>query len=97
MRSQVVELARNDVLDAVGFTLSLLVAVGFIVLVWWLGKVTKLWWLLGVLRERWQSGLPGAGPCEWPRCPDDALSYGRYCAEHEHQNRVRYEESRRWS
>lgn len=42
MYCKVVQLARNDVLDAVGFTLSLTVAVGFFVLVWWLGKITKL-------------------------------------------------------
>ena len=97
MRGQTVQLAGDEVLDAVGFTLSLIVAVGFVALVWWLGKITRLWWLLGVLRERWQSGLPGAGPCEWLGCPADALRYGRYCAEHEYQERVRYEESRRWS
>lgn len=100
MYCKVVQLARNDVLDAVGFTLSLTVAVGFFVLVWWLGKITKLWWLLGILRERWragQAGLPEAGPCEWPGCRDDALRYTRYCSQHEHENWIRYEESRRRS
>lgn len=98
MRRQVVQLARHVVLDALEFMLALAVAVGFIVVVWWLGKITKLWWLLGILRERWragQAGLPEAGPCQWPSCPADAPRYARYCSQHEHENWVRYEESRR--
>jgi hypothetical protein len=98
MRIQTASLVDwHDPLQVIEFTISLLVAIGFFVFVWWIGKITKLWWLLGKLRERWRAGLPDPGPCEWPGCHDDAMRYARYCSRHDYEVRVRYEESRRWS
>lgn len=88
----------HDPLQVVGFIISLVVAIAFFALMWWIGKITKLWWLLGKIRERWRAGqasLPDPGTCEWLGCQDDAMRYARHCSRHQHEAWVRHEDSRR--
>ena len=76
----------HDPLQVIGFVLSLLVAIAFIVFVWWIGKITKVWWFLGKVRERWQAGqanLAAPGQCEYYGCQEDAMRYSRHCSYHQ--------------
>ncbi len=88
----------HDPLQVIGLVLSLLVAIGFFVFVWWVGKVTRVWWFLGKVRDRWRAGqgnLPDPGACEWLGCQDNAMRWARYCSHHQVMDQVRAEESRR--